>query len=69
MKATQLKNIWRMPLVGIGAGMMLAGTAGAQSSVTLYRIVDSGVTTRITSKAIRHGRRRPATAGNESGPR
>nr|WP_206002980.1 hypothetical protein [Paraburkholderia polaris] len=61
MKATQLKNIWRMPLVGIGAGMMLAGTAGAQSSVTLYRIVDSGVT--YTNNQQGHSAWQ-ATAGN-----
>lgn len=28
MKKPQLQNSWRKPLVGIGAGMMLAGTAG-----------------------------------------
>jgi hypothetical protein len=28
MKKPQLQNSWRKPLVGIGAGMMLAGTDG-----------------------------------------
>jgi hypothetical protein len=28
MKKPQLQNSWRKPLVGFGAGMMLAGTDG-----------------------------------------
>src|ERR1700722_6540095 len=66
MQQTQLKKSWRKPLAGIGAGMMLVGTAGAQSSVTLYGIVDSGVT--YTNNQQGHSAWQ-ATAGNESGPR
>jgi predicted porin len=66
MKKSQWKHRWRAPLVGIGTGMMLAGTAGAQSSVTLYGIVDSGVT--YTNNQQGHSAWQ-ATAGNESGPR
>ncbi|WP_087048555.1 porin [Caballeronia ptereochthonis] len=55
-----------MPLIAFGAGTMLAGTAGAQSSVTLYGIVDAGVT--YTNNQQGHSAWQ-ATAGNESGPR
>ncbi|WP_408373688.1 porin [Paraburkholderia nemoris] len=66
MQQTQLKKSWKKSFAGIGAGMMLAGTAGAQSSVTLYGIVDSGVT--YTNNQQGHSAWQ-ATAGNESGPR
>jgi Outer membrane protein (porin) len=66
MQQTQLKKSWKKSFAGIGAGMMLVGTAGAQSSVTLYGIVDSGVT--YTNNQQGHSAWQ-ATAGNESGPR
>ena len=66
MNKTQLKCNWRMSLAVTGAGMLLAGTAGAQSSVVLYGVVDGGIT--YTNNQQGHSAWQ-ATAGNESGPR
>ncbi|WP_407945681.1 porin [Paraburkholderia elongata] len=55
-----------MAFAGLSIGAMLAGTADAQSSVTLYGIVDTGVT--YTNNQQGHSTWE-ATSGNESGPR
>src|SRR6478735_2736465 len=65
MKKAQV-NTWRISLVAAGTGMVLAGTAGAQSSVVLYGIVDGGIT--YTNNQQGHSAWQ-ATGGNESGPR
>ncbi|KAK45789.1 porin [Caballeronia jiangsuensis] len=65
MKKAQV-NTWRTSLVAAGTGMVLAGTAGAQSSVVLYGIVDGGIT--YTNNQQGHSAWQ-ATGGNESGPR
>lgn len=66
MRQAQLRNNRRISLVAACTGMLLASTADAQSSVTLYGIVDGGIT--YTNNQQGHSAWQ-ATAGNESGPR
>ncbi|MFM0501742.1 porin [Paraburkholderia caffeinilytica] len=55
-----------MAFAGLSMGVVLGGTAHAQSSVTLYGVVDTGVT--YTNNQQGHSNWE-ATSGNESAPR
>jgi predicted porin len=66
MEETQVSRNWKRTLMGIGMALTLPGAAHAQSSVTLYGIVDSGLT--YTNNQQGHSAWE-ATSGNESGPR
>jgi general bacterial porin, GBP family len=57
---------WLAMLAGTGIGMAMAGQALAQSSVTLYGIVDSGITYTNNQKGSTAWQ---ATGGNEQGTR
>ncbi len=57
---------WGMVLAGAGIGAVLCGNAAAQSSVTLYGIVDSGITYTSNQKGSSTWQ---ATGGSEQGTR
>ncbi len=62
----QMNRTMGTTLAGLSVGVMLAATAHAQSSVTLYGVVDTGVT--YTNNQQGHSAWE-ATSGNESAPR